>query len=129
MVTRRNFLGMLAVLPALTALAGSGLRLPKKVETEIEVEGGQYLASKDSWYIQTDLPNGFRNTVAAGAELTEKSFDDMLDAMRYSMADYKVRPTKLIVHPDMVERAKYVLSHRAGLIERLWWWLNPHVYG
>lgn len=111
MVSRRKFLGMLAVLPAITALAGSGLRLPQR--REVEVEEVKYFASNTTWYIKTDL--------------TEKSIEDALkqltDAMRHE--PYRLNPTKIFVPPRLAHTAHYVLTHKPTLFERFMWRLFP----
>lgn len=130
MVSRRKFLGMLAALPAITALAGSGLLLPRR--RDIEVEAGQYFASKDTWYIKMDAQEAqeFRyfNRVSSQADLNQESLEDMLKQMQQFIEHpppFALKPAKLIVHPDMLERAQYVLTHRPTLLERFLWRLFP----
>lgn len=133
MVTRRRFLGMLAALPALTVLAGSGIRLPRK--EEVEVDFNAYFASPNAWYIKTDHPQGLKyfHREARHAEdfwdfSTERPFtEESLQALLKQMPDraYRVQPTKLIIQPHLAERAEYILTHRPGLVQRVWWWLNP----
>jgi hypothetical protein len=127
MISRRKFLGMLAILPAVTALAGSGLRLPRRVDVEV-VAVKDYFASPDAWYIKTDPPNGlkhfYRNTAGTNAPFSEKSLEDMLSQIR-DLNTAAVYPTKLIVPPRLAERAHYVLTHRPTLLERLLWRLFP----
>lgn len=123
MLTRRKFLGMLAVLPAITALAGSGMRLPRKDEVQVETD---YFASDTAWYLKTDQTHGlksfYRTTAGTNAPLSEKSLEDMLEAMRYNMADYQRRPSKLIVPPSLVKRAHEVLEYaNLGFFDRLLW--------
>lgn len=113
---RRTFLAALAVLPALTVLGGSALRLPRREETEVPKAFGV-----------GDSCQRFSNTLSTSADLSEKALEDMLRQLRDNVAlsSFSVRPTKLIVHPKMIERARYVLTHRPGLFERLWWMLVP----
>lgn len=126
MLSRRKFLTALAILPALTALGGAGLRLPARKDVEVDVS--PYLTSKDTWYLKTEHSDGLKyfNRVSSGADLSEASLEEMLKRIR-AMPDNEVmaiRPTKLIVHPSMAARAKAILEHRPGFIERLWYKLT-----
>jgi hypothetical protein len=126
MVTRRKFLTALAILPALTALGGAGLRLPAR--KDVEFEASPYLTSKDTWYLKTEHADGLKyfNRVSPGADLTEASIEDMVKQIR-ALTDNEVMrvfPTKLIVHPSMAKRAKAIIEHRPGFFERLWWRLT-----
>jgi hypothetical protein len=126
MVSRRKFLGMLAALPAITALAGSTLRLPRREDIEVEV--ADYFVSDTAWYIKTDQPDGlkrfYRNTAGTDAPLNEKSLEDMLNQLRDNEA-FTVRPTKLIIPPRLAHTAQYVLTHKPTLFERFMWRLFP----
>jgi len=126
MVTRRKFVGMLIALPALTALAGSGLRLPRREDVAVDINS--YLTDpKTAWFIKTEDEAGLRyferhsNTLRPSAELNEEMLEDILKHMR---EPYTVRPTKLIVPPRLAERAEYTLTHRPTLFERFCWWLT-----
>lgn len=113
---RRSFLAALAVLPALTVLGGSALRLPRREETEVEVD------------FRSTNPNNwnFSNTLSTPTELSEKVLENMLRELTLTgRTAFKIQPTKLLVHADMYERAHYVLTHRPGFFERLWWKLVP----
>lgn len=129
MVSRRKFLGVLAALPAITALAGSGLLLPRRKNIEVEV--CQYFTGTGSWYLKMDVQEAqeFRefNRASAAADLSEKSIEHMLNQLRDNevLSMYQVRPTKLIVHPDMAARAYAVLTHKPTLFERFMWRLFP----
>jgi len=129
MVTRRKFLGMLAILPAVTALAGAGLRLPRREDVEVDVN--PYLTSNTAWYLTgpdaLGIPRFYRHAYGNTAPLSEESLEDMLNQMRDNevLSMYHVRPTKLVVPPRMAERANYVLTHRPTLLERLLWRLFP----
>lgn len=48
MVTRRLFLGMLAALPVITALAGAGLRLPRRedIDGDFDIAALRYKATE-----------------------------------------------------------------------------------
>jgi hypothetical protein len=132
MVTRRKFLGMLAVLPAITALAGSGLRLPRREDVEV-VDVNPYLTSNTAWYLKTEPEGGLKyfhryghNTVSEAVELSERSLEDILKQMLDSdhMLTYP-RPMKLFVPPRLAMSAHHVLTHRPTLLERLLWRLFP----
>lgn len=121
MVTRRKFLGSLAGLTALTALAGAGIRLPRREDVEVDVN--PYLTSKDAWYLK-DWPGRYSNNLAHAAELSEQSLQDILNQMKDN-ASFVVRPNKMIVPPHLAERAHYLLTRPPpGLIKRLWNWLT-----
>lgn len=127
MLTRRRFVGMLAVLPAVTALAGSGLRLPSRhdIVADDEFEGPLFATDGTS-------PWSYSNTLSTSAELSEKSLQDLLNQIRDNqfLTSYPMsaRPTKLIVPRHLAARAKHVLEHEATLGERLWWWLSNSEY-
>jgi hypothetical protein len=131
MVTRRKFLGMLAVLPAITALAGSGLRLPPR--KDVEFDATPYLTSKDAWFIKTEDEAGLKhfnrysNRLSTSAELNEKAIEDILRQLKEHMREepYRVLPTKLIVPPRLAHTAHYVLTHKPTLFERFMWRLFP----
>jgi hypothetical protein len=127
MISRRKFLGMLAILPAVTALAGAGLRLTRRVDVEV-VAFKDYFASPDAWYIKTEHADGlksfYRNTAGTNAPLNEKSLEDMIKQIRVTKGT-TVYPTKLILPPRLAERAHHVLTHRPMLLERLLWRLFP----
>jgi hypothetical protein len=126
MVTRRKFLGMLAVLPAITALAGSGLLLPRRKDIEVEV--ADYFASDTAWYIKTEHEAGLKrfhrysNNLSTSADLSERSLEELLKQLRVMTV---VRPTKLIVPPRLAHTAHYVLTHKPTLFERFMWRLFP----
>jgi hypothetical protein len=120
MITRRRFVGALAGLTAVTALAGAGIRLPKRADVP-EFDMSKYLTGPDAWH-----PIGWSNNLGTPAALTQKAIDDMLhDVMMRGQAFYRIDPTKLIVPPRLAERAEYVLTHRPTLFERAVWWLFP----
>lgn len=128
MVTRRRFLGMLAALPAMTALAGAALVLPRRPALP---DMSAYLAGPDTWYpfpwIDHADPNAWSNRATEPADLTEQSLEDMLKHMREFIThppSWALQPTKLHVHPDMADLARHVIEHRPGFIERLWWRLT-----
>lgn len=128
MVSRRKFLGMLAALPAITALAGSALRLPprKEMDGDFDTANLRYKASER--YSEAWTSANFSNQLSTRADLSEKSLDDMLKQMRQFIEHpppFAVRPTKVIVHPDMYEAAHYALTHRPTLLERFLWRLFP----
>jgi hypothetical protein len=111
MVSRRKFLGMLAALPAITALAGSGLRLPPRKDIEVEV--ADYFASDTAWYIKTEHE-----------DLSERSLEELLNQLTDNDV-IALRPTKLIVPPRLAHTAHYVLTHKPTLFERFMWRLFP----
>jgi hypothetical protein len=108
MVSRRKFLGFMAVLPTLTVLAGSGLRLPRREDVEVATE------------------TRFSNIQSSGVDLSEKVLTDLLNQLRDNevMSMYHVRPYKLIIPPNMAKLAERVLTHRPTFFERLWWHLT-----
>lgn len=108
-MNRRSFLGLLAALPAMTALAGAGVRIPKRTVVYVEPR-----LAKTSWQMQSHTP------------LREDSIVDLLNQLRDNevLGMYHVRPTKLIVQSHLKARAEYILTHRPGLLERLWWHLT-----
>ena len=110
MISRRGFFsGLLAI----GALAGAGIRLPKK--TEIEVEAApSYFADPNGWTI-------FSNVRTSSCDLSESSLQAILDQIEDRAKRIRVQPTKMIVHPDMLERAQAVLAYRPTVFERLWW--------
>lgn len=65
MVSRRSFLGILAGLPAMSALAGAGLRLPRREEVAVTLDTAlaetdktslaRYFTSKETWYLDTSI--------------------------------------------------------------------------
>lgn len=113
---RRTFLAALAVLPALTVLGGSALRLPRREEIEVAVD--PISANPNNW--------SFSNTLSTSADLSEKVLENMLRQLTLTgRTAFKLQPTKLLVRADMYERAHRVLAHRPGLFERLWWMLVP----
>jgi hypothetical protein len=118
MVSRRKFLGMLAALPAITALAGSGLLLPRRKDIEVEV--ADYFASDTTWYIKT-----VADYFASDTTLSERSLEELLKQVRDNEA-FLVRPTKLIVPPRLAHTAHYVLTHKPTLFERFMWRLFPN---
>jgi len=119
MVSRRKFLGMLAALPAITALAGSTLRLPRREDFDVNA----YLTGRDAWYLKTGFPGSLYNRATAELELTEKSLDDILKHMNEGA--YRVQPTKIHVPPRLAHTAQYVLTHKPTLFERFMWRLFP----
>lgn len=127
MVTRRKFLGSLAGLTAITALAGAGLRVPPRKEVEVELDISPYLASKDAWYLKIEtvgLKHFYRNTAGSDVQLSEKSLEAMLfELQTYGQAFYKITPRKLIVPPHLAKRAKEIIEHRPGGDETsvMWW--------
>jgi hypothetical protein len=129
MVSRRKFLGMLAALPAITALAGSGLLLPRRKDIEVEV--ADYFASDTAWYIKTEHEAGLKrfhrysNNLSTPADLSERSLEELLKQVRDNEA-FLVRPTKLIIPPRLAHMAHYVLTHKPTLFERFMWRLFPN---
>jgi hypothetical protein len=116
-ITRRRFLGMLAVLPAVTALAGAGLRLPRR--EDIVVESDPHLIGQN-WYVSTGAPESFSNNRSAASNLSERSLQDMLNWMETHT--HRVQPTKLIVPPNLVRAAHDVMHYSSlGFFDRLLW--------
>lgn len=123
MVTRRKFLGSLAGLTALTALAGAGIRLPKR--TEVEVDNRLI----DGWSFEThpDWTGPWSNNHASGVQLTEQSLQDILNQMKdsemlRSSPGYLARPNKLIVPPRLEKRAREILEYSSlNFFDRLLW--------
>lgn len=115
MVTRRKFLGAFAGLTALTALAGAGIRLPKRTEVEVDPT----MADPNGWRIETS----FSNNAPTGVTLTEQSLQDILNQMKESPA--RLRINKLIVPPRLGARAQEILEYaaRPRWHERLVNWL------
>jgi len=116
-------------------LAGSGLRLPRRTEIEVDPR----LINPTAWYLQTHDEAGLTyfkrdsNQAWSGSgDFTTASLEDLLNQIHDNVAltshPMTVRPTKLIVHPDMAARAQYVLTHEPTLGERLWWWLSNSEY-
>lgn len=143
MLTRRKFLGSLAGLTAITALAGAGIRLPRRVDTEVEVEVDNSLIG-DAWYIKTSFGGDFdtanlrykaherwSNNVGSAVDFSEKSLNDMLrllldNEMLTSYPGFLARPNKLIVPPRMAALAQDILSRPPpSLLRRFTWWLFP----
>lgn len=112
---RRSFLAALAVLPALTILGGSALRLaPRREGLDVAMDGD---------FKTENLRYKVTERFSKPAELSAKALEDLLAALHDNVAlsNFAVRPTKLIVHPEMLERVRYILTHRPGFFERLWW--------
>jgi len=133
MVTRRKFVGMLAGMTALTALAGSSLRLPRREDIAVDIN--PYLTDpKTAWFIKTEDEAGLRyferhsNTLRPSAELNEEMLEDILnqihDNQAFTTGPLYLKPRKLIVPPRLAARAHYVLTHRPTLFERFCWWLT-----
>lgn len=126
MISRRRFVGMLAVLPAITVLGGSVLRLdPRKSIAAPDM--GKYFTSQDAWYLKTTPPEGmryfYRNTLGTNVVLSERSLEAMLSELHAgNHAAYVVRPTKMIVSPEQYRaymRAKDNERIR-NWFERIW---------
>lgn len=119
---RRTFLAALAVLPALTVLGGSALRLaPRREGLDVAMDGD--FKTENLRYKMTER---WSNTLSTPTELSEKVLEDMLRQLTLTgRTAFKLQPTKLLVRADMYERAHRVLAHRPGLFERLWWMLVP----
>jgi hypothetical protein len=73
---------MLASLPVVTALAGAGLRLPRR--EEIEVETNPYLTSNRVWYIKTENEATLKY-FHQYADLSEQSLNDLVNDLRDRM--------------------------------------------
>lgn len=131
MVTRRRFLGMLAVLPAVTALAGAGISLPRKDEVEVDTDMGKYFASPDTWYLKTTRPDGlkhfYRNSLGTEVALSEESIEAALRHMQDHRNFAAVRPTKLIVRPEMYHAARGVLERAEWPLFERWLWRLVHL--
>jgi hypothetical protein len=140
MVSRRKFLGMLAALPAITALAGAGILPPRREDVEVTAYEdpfsptaylNQYFTSKDSWFIKMDAQEAqdfryfCRTTDGRNVPLVEKSLEDTFNQVRANEA-LPVRPTKLIIPPRLAHTAHYVLTHKPTLFERFMWRLFPN---
>lgn len=104
-LSRRRFLGSLAGLTAITALAGAGIRLPKREEFEVKVD--PYLADLglhrdfDTASLRYKSYERFSNRVEAPVDLTEKSFDNIIRQLLDSPLSASIRPTKWIMSPAM----------------------------
>jgi hypothetical protein len=119
MLTRRRFVGSLAGLTALTALAGAGLRPPKRADVDVS----QYLADPNGWRLEGW---NYSNNLATATELSEKVLEDMLRELSlHGHAWIRIQPNKLIVPPQLLERAEYIMTHRPSLFRRAMWWLFP----
>lgn len=112
---------MLAALPAVTALAGSALRLPRTQEVEVD----PHLTDPNHWNFTK--VQGFSNRLSTAGDLNEQMLEDIVKQLNEltDKAAFLVRPTKLIVHPHMASLAQQIIEHRPGFLERLWWRLMP----
>jgi hypothetical protein len=124
---------MLAVLPAMTALAGSGLRLkPWEAITDdgdFDTAALRYKCTERYSEGFTDWRGVFGNdSIYIDTPLSEKSLEDMLKQMRdftEHPPEWALKPTKLIVDPKHYELATRILTERPPLWQRLWWRLTP----
>lgn len=130
MITRRKFLGMLAALPAITALAGSGLRLPKREDIESDFDTANLKYETHERFVGgwTDPRGIFGNSLGVDSALSDKSLEDMLKHMREGIDKppyYALQPTKIYVSPEHHRLAHDILNRRYGWLERLLLRLMP----
>lgn len=117
------------MLPAMTALGGSILRLEQRKSIEAP-DMGQYFTSPNTWYQKTGDESGlryfYRNSVGVESPLTEKSIDAMLnDLLLHGRSEYVVRPTKMIVSPAQYKAYMAEREHLRTWWERLWTRILP----
>lgn len=121
MISRRRFIGALAGLTAVTALAGSRIKVPEFKEAAAATDFDtanlrvkcteRYSAGFTDWRVLTPSPS---------AELNVKALEDMLFEMQTQ--GYSLRPTKLLVPPHLEARARHIIEHKPTLFERFAWW-------
>jgi hypothetical protein len=117
---RRSFLAAFAVLPMITALAGT--RLPRLEKQGEDSDGVTYWMANDQFYAHDGVAltsaavNGhpFCNQCTGGADLTEESLEQLCIEIR------KMTTKPLVLRPDrrIVSPAEYAWMHRSWL-ERL----------
>jgi hypothetical protein len=106
---RRSFLGALAILPLVTALAGT--RLPKLEE---EPESTVYWISNQDFYSYDGQLHTLSNALSRPCDLTEQSLEELCESIRkLAHGPYRLEPTRRIVSP-----AEYAWMHRSWF-ERL----------
>lgn len=133
MISRRRFVGMLAVLPAVTALAGFPLRLPKATTagTDFDTANLRYKCTERYSAGFTDWKGvfgsaDFSNRISTGADLSEKSLEDLIKQMG-DVSKYVVRPTRGIVSPEEYHRIMRARDRERirNWFERLWARIMP----
>lgn len=129
MLNRRKFLGALAGLTAVTALAGAGIRLPKRVDEDALPDLSEYFTKAPSWAPigwsptwEGDFDASIWSNVRVTPYISEESLEAIIRAMKEAApGSYTIRPTKIIVHPSDYARAERLIRGQGpGWFERLW---------
>jgi hypothetical protein len=127
MISRRLFIGMLAVLPAMTALAGSRLRIAEitTMQGDFDTANLRYKCTERFSAGFTDWRGVFgtdlSNRISTGADLSEKSLEDLCRQLQ-AIPNPVIRPTRRIVSPQEYQAIMRARDNERirNWFERLW---------
>jgi hypothetical protein len=124
-ISRRRFVGALAGLTAVTALAGSRIKVPEFKEaaaaTDFDTANLRVKCTERYSAGFTDWRGVFGNAPSSSAELNVKALEDMIRELTDN-AMLTCQPTRLTVPPRLEARARHVIEHKPTLFERFAWW-------